>query len=515
MIDFAQLKEAVKSRLDERLQNRDQASAPFGGSMTVPHIVSFQGLMTTMSRIYRITDVALKESFDNAKFMRNNLTVMEPLEHRKRAVALLGWHLQPQDETNKKQVEAARIITQILCDIPHFTQFKECLLEAVWYGKYGVQMQYMRKLVLGKPVVSIQRWLPLNGDKIVYRLEEGRPYEQEQVGIRVGYHYDHMSEQFQRQIEPADIGYAIFLSPEQRKTFAIHRHMVEDGDYDDPMSGGRIHGVGIRSRIYYTYYLMQEALAWLMEFLERSATGFEIWYYPSGNEQQRKKTEEAAKNRLGNSNNIVLVPRPSGPDGYNYNIQRIEPSMNGANVLIDILGTYFGHTIKRYILGQTLTTEAQSTGLGSGLANIHLDTFLQIVKYDAINLSETITRDVIQPLVQFSFPSIPEDALRFVLETESQDPENKLRAANIAYQMGAGLSESEILGLAGLNRPTIDETELRIPRASLQQGVQNGRYNNPVPKTQKQPDEDSMVSPPKIFAPNAPTSPNEPSTAYL
>ena len=44
-----------------------------------------------------------------------------------------------------------------------------------------------------------------------------------------------------------------------------------------------------------------------------------------------------------------------------------------------------------------MTTRAY-LGLGSNLASVHLDTYLQIIKYDATNLEETITTDLVKVL---------------------------------------------------------------------------------------------------------------------
>ena len=95
---------------------------------------------------------------------------------------------------------------------------------------------------------------------------------------------------------------------------------------------------------------MKETLAWLMEYIERSATGFEIWYYPSGNDKARDAIKQAAEDRVGHSGNIVLVPQMEGQSGPSYQMQRIEPSMSGAEVCMNIVKEFFQHQIKRYIL---------------------------------------------------------------------------------------------------------------------------------------------------------------------
>lgn len=132
-----------------------------------------------------------------------------------------------------------------------------------------------------------------------------------------------------------------------------------------------------------------------------------------------------------------------------YGVERIEPGMQGAEILKDILTDYFGHQIKRYILGQTLTTEAAGTGLGSNLASIHLDTYLQIIHYDSGNLDETLTDDVVRPLQEFNFPRYAHLAMRFKTETDTPDVESKLVAWRQAFDMGCKLRERDVMDLIG------------------------------------------------------------------
>jgi phage gp29-like protein len=47
-----------------------------------------------------------------------------------------------------------------------------------------------------------------------------------------------------------------------------------------------------------------------------------------------------------------------------------------------------------------LSSESAATGLGSGVANLHLDTLLQILKSDATNLEETLTSDLLDSILR-------------------------------------------------------------------------------------------------------------------
>lgn len=458
----------------ERAATAKLNDAPFDADLELaqtplPQTATFRAMVNTMAKTYYPTDEALRVAWENSRYMINDLAVAECIEKRRRDVALLDWAIQAEDERDKTLVNAARLTEKIIRKTPRFLQMRENLLYASWYGKYGVQLQWARSLVDGLPRYCIYNWLPVNGDKIVFKLLEGTPYEQDVVGIRIGYKRDAIRQKYANQVGATEDGLAYFLTQEQRDRFIVHRHMIEDGDYHDPYSAGAVFGVGIRSRIYWTWYLMKETLAWLMEYIERSAFGFEIWYYPAGNEKARNAIKDAAENRVGHSGNIILVPQMEGERGPTYQVQRIEPQMGGADVCVNIVKEFFQHQIKRYILGQTLTTESGSTGLGSNLASIHLETYLQIIKYDAINLEETLTRDLVEKVRKFNFPQIDEGALRFKIATEEIDHKDRLDAMRQAYEMGLPIPANQVFEAAGMTPASEDEKVLINPAVQSMQ----------------------------------------------
>lgn len=462
---------------------------PNFGEGVLPHVITFQGIIASVSRVYRPSDEALKDSFENARFMRNDPTLMECIEQRQRSTALLNWHLEPDDPKDATQKWLCEQLTTILEQIPRFMQYRENLLHALWYGRYAVQNRYRWKNLRGQMRLMIDRWLPVHGDKLVFRYDDGTMvYNPDQIGIRVGAGFttgDTVAKRWNtdriNKVEPTDYGLAYFLEEWERPLLSIHKHMIEDGEYEDPRAAGKIHGLGIRSRIYWLWYQRQETLSFLMEFLERSSTGIEIWYYPWGNAEAEAKTRKAAEERIGNGRSIILVPRPLGQEGMAYGVERIEPGMAGAQALKEVIVEIFGHAIKRYILGQTLTTEATATGLGSNLASVHLDTYLQIVRYDATNLEETMTTEVVDNIKLFNFPKYRSVPVRFVIETESPDVEGKLAAMKQAWDMGAKLPAKDIVDLVGaspiepgdevLENPQTQQAKMQMEQARQQQAA--------------------------------------------
>lgn len=496
------IKEMMQAR--ERMQNDPAFTVPGmppeWGNSVLPHVLTFQGLFGTFSRVYRASDEALKDSLEQARFMRNDPAVMECVESRQRSTALLDWHLEPEDPESEDQKDLCKQLEKILHHIRRFTEYRNVLLQAIWFGRNAIQHQFNWKKIGGKmrllPYSTRGQenigWVPVHGDKLVFRYDDGTtdhiPW---QLGIRVGARFGTIDrilpERWSRRIEPTDRGPAFFLTDYERQLFAVHKHMIEDGAYEDGLDAGMIHGVGIRSRIYWAWFQKQQALAFLMEYLTRSAGGLEVWYYPMGNKDALAKVQAAAQNRIAGGRNITFVPKPLGEDGAAYGVEFVEPGLAGIDMMREIITTLFGHQIKRYILGQVLSSEAEATGLGSGVADLHLDTLLQIIKYDAVNLEETLTFDLLKKIKDWNFPSARDIDIRFKIDTESPDVEQKLQSMAMAFEMGKKLSAKQIGEMVGAVEPTDDEDILQNPEAAQREqmrkapGEGNGEFNPGFP----------------------------------
>ena len=439
------------------------------GQFPVPHVFTFSGVTDLASRIYRPSDEALRASLANARYMLNDPTITECLEQRYRATCLLDWSIEPPEGSGDAEAEIARILGRLLRKIPRFMQYRESLLRAIWYGRAAVVHRWGWTTVEGRPYLTVVSWYPLSGDKLVFRWDENA--RREELGIMLNPATPMMSdagpsllrEAIRSQTEVTSMGPAYFLKPWERSLVAVHKHILEDAPYECPEMAGSRHGIGIRSRIYWLWYQKQEILSFLMEFLERSAFGFEIWGYPAGSKEAEERVRQAATQRIGEHRNVVLVPQwpdSAGFGGFNY--QRIEPSMAGAEAA-RVIVEYFSHVIKRYILGQTLTSEAANTGLGSNLGEIHLATFQQIVRYDARNLEESITTDLVRPLLEHNFPEFAEEDFRFVIKTEDENVSERLELLERAYRMGLAIKAEEIRKLVGISPPGPEDEVVQLP----------------------------------------------------
>jgi len=448
---------------------------PNFGQQVVPHIVTVSGRIGT--KAYQWADEALRDSRINADKMRTDCGIMECVEARQRAVCLLNWHLVPEDDQSLEQKQLADEMTRILNRTPDFTKLRWALAECHWYGRAGVAMQHGVDWVGGKKRIVIKRWEPRHGDKLVFRWDDGSgEADPDQVGIRIsgGYHDIPGTEVVdftgnrRSMIEATQYGLVRWFNEFERKTIAVDKHIIEDGPFDDPIRAGAIHGVGIRDRIYWTWYGMIECLADVLSYLERSAFGIEIWTYPAGNNTAKQRCEEAAKKVTSGGRNVIICPKEPGENADSFGVEVVEPGLGGLDAAMSIIREYFGHKIKRYILGQILSSEAAGTGLGSGVADAHLATLADIVKWDATGREETISRDIVRPVQLWNFPKSKGIRLRFVIDTESPDADRKMSGYKQAWDMGASIKEEEVLSVIGASMPKDTDKILKNPQMAAQ-----------------------------------------------
>lgn len=419
----------------------NESDPPGSGSFPIPHFASFSEIANYASRTYRWShDQALKHSRQNALAIRNDPVVMQALRARQLPVVQLPWHLEGPDDEDAIQTAAIEGLTKLLEHFPQWQRFLMHLQEALWFGRYGVQLAYEWKVKRGRKQLTVRDHQPINGDKLVFKFSG-------QAGVLV-----HAT--FPGKWDTTERGRAHFFTPSEREQVVIHSFEPEDSDfYEGELSGARF-GVGIRSRIYWLWWLRSQVMAFLLDYLERvGAGGLTIFYYEHGNPESFREVKAAAEQQ--HRNTAFLFPRrrdvPNGGPG----VQRVEPSQAGAQLLQSLIVGYFDDLIEKYILGQSLSHEATSTGLGSGVAELHGDTFARLVKYDAVSLQETITKDLVHVLQRYNYPKCP--PLRFVFDIDRPNALETAESAQLFYQMGGAVSERQLREVLGLEEPQPNE----------------------------------------------------------
>ena len=107
--------------------------------------------------------------------------------------------------------------------------------------------------------------------------------------------------------------------------------------------------------------------------------------------------------------------------------------------------------------------------MGSGVADAHLATLADILTYDARNLEETLTKDLVRPLQAWNFPG-NRTKIKFKIDTESDNVKEKLEAIQTAFNMGLEIRSEDIYKIIAMSRPDADDDVLSMARQQAAAG---------------------------------------------
>ena len=401
----------------------------------------------SIAKILRNPSLAYRKDRQLMKQMRNDPDCMGPLLQLQVSIAGLEWQVKPFDARDPMQEEIANRTAEIISRIPRFADMIRHLLDAVWYGSSALNIIYERK---PSGLIAPADWLPFHPDTLITH-EDGLP------GIKVGprYYADFSGTGGETQ-QGFDSRVHIFTDIE-RRAVVWHRYMVHGPDFDDPYETAYSYmGKGPRDVVWWYWNLKQAVLQNWATFSERYAQGIRIGYYPMAQKGGKEEMENILRNMVGDVS--AVVPR-SVPGQKDYEIEILEPAAARAQVFAD-LTEWLAKNIKELIVGQSATSEAVSTGLGSSVGAEHGKTFTRQMKFVAEGLGETITHQLVKEIVDMNFG--PQEIYpKFEFSVEAPEMQKKLEAIRIfVNELGGTVSEAETRKMLGLAIPDVDEPVL-------------------------------------------------------
>lgn len=404
----------------------------------------------TASLMLRNSSLAYRLDPNYQAMMRADADIEGVLRSLLVTLAGLEWNVIAADEENPRLVALADRISEIIDRAPRRSDMFRALHEAIWYGCSAANIVYERDPKLG---VRIKEWMPIASDTLAF----------DQVGnlaMRVGSAYIN---------EPSvtDLGFdsLVHLFDEnERRAIVLHRVFTTAPNFIDPNTSEAVYrGVGARDVCWYIWLLKQEILQNAAAYAERYALGIRVGYYPAGNDDAKSEMLTVLQN-LVNDNSVVL-PRTS-PTESMYDIDIKDANAGRAAIFMDLVNWLSGK-LKEAILGQSLSSEAGSTGLGSGVADLHADTLSRVIRYHADALAESLSTDLVR-VIAAMLGATDEEArgLRFVFAPERPNPKERLEAIQAFVQMGGRVSEREVRDLLGLAEPADGEAVLGASSAA-------------------------------------------------
>jgi len=221
-----------------------------------------------------------------------------------------------------------------------------------------------------------------------------------------------------------------------RDKFIFHTHCSSNGS---PLRSGLYRGLA-----WYYLFTNYSIKDW-MSFMDLYGVPMRLGKFkPSADEQSRITLKNAVQN-LGSDAAAVI--------SEDTTIEFIESNLSGSNNLFQNAVEFFNAQKSKRVLGQTLTTDQGKSGSYS-LGNVHDRVRLDIIQYDAKALDETLTRDLIIPLIKANFG---ERKVYPSFKTEFEDARlsgNQLEKLLKLKSAGIPLPASEFYKAAGINEPS-------------------------------------------------------------
>jgi phage gp29-like protein len=190
-----------------------------------------------------------------------------------------------------------------------------------------------------------------------------------------------------------------------------------------------------------------------MAFAELYGMPLRIGHYGQGATQDQINTLITAVANIGTDAAAVL------PEGMQIEFAGNigASSKGGGQDLFQPLADWLDRQVSKAVLGQTLTTDALSTGLGSNTASVHDEVRGDILAADKRQIEITLNRDLVRPFIDLNFGPqtlYPRIALKIF---EAEDVTALSTAVAALVPLGLRVSQDELRDKIGLRDP--DETD--------------------------------------------------------
>ena len=197
--------------------------------------------------------------------------------------------------------------------------------------------------------------------------------------------------------DPADpsrlLGFPRYLEPGApkgvplpREKFIFHTHYAAGGDF---LRAGLFRGVA-----WYYLFTSYTIKDWLT-FMDLYGVPLRLGKFkPTADDRAREVLKDAVLN-LGSDAAAVI--------SEDTTIEFINSALSGDHALFQNAAEYFNRQKSKRILGQTLTTESGDQGGAYSLGRVHERVREDIVAYDCRSLDETLTTELIRPMVDYNF----------------------------------------------------------------------------------------------------------------
>ena len=341
-------------------------------------------------------------------------------EMGKRRLALIGldWSIEPPRGANAAEKAHAEWLTEVLTDaVDPIEDLILALMDGVGHGFSAVEFEWRQEGSERLPSFNPrpQEWFKLDQQRREIRLRDGS----------------------------ADGAALIPFG------WVFHTH--------GKAKTGYLGRMGLHRVLSWPFLYKAYAVGDFAEFLETFGLPIIVGKYFTGANDTEKASLLRAVMELGHSARAIM------PQDMMLEISKITGSGDSTPHLAMV--DWCERSQSKAILGQTMSAESKSSGLGSGNADLHREVRHDILLADARQIAATITRDLLYPLIAINRGNI--DSLRrtprFVFDTgEAEDI--KLFADALPELVGVGMQIPVAWAHDKLRipEPVDDEAVLRV-----------------------------------------------------
>lgn len=234
--------------------------------------------------------------------------------------------------------------------------------------------------------------------------------------------------------------------PLRPATFAIHVARAKSG-WPLEAALGRV--------LLWFWLFKRYALTDWVSYSELFGSPLRVGKFPAGAQSADIDALETALRRLGVDASAVI------PANMSVEFVTETGSRTGAETYERLLG-WCNRELAKAVLGQTLTTEAQSTGT-QALGTVHNDVRLDLLRSDATQLARTLRSAIVGPLVAFNYgPDVPLPRLRLLADP----PADEAAEAALQLQRAAVFQAAQAMGLPVPVAQVYEELQVRPPEGA-------------------------------------------------
>jgi phage gp29-like protein len=363
----------------------------------------------------------LAEQADLAEDMEEkDAHIFAELSKRKRAILGLDWEVAAPLNASSAEEKAADQVQEVLRDMDDFADHLFDLADAIAKGYSHMELAWERlgNLLLPRLTHRPARWFQTDPDDrniLLLRSDDGR-------------------------------GEALWPMG-----WIQHIHKAKSGYV------GR---AGLARVLAWPYLFKNYSVRDLAEFLEIYGIPARIGTYPSGASDAEKRTLLNAVTSIGHHAAGIM------PEGM---MLEFREAASGASDPFQAMIAWCEASQSKAILGGTLTTSAENTGLGSNLGDVHNEVRHDLLISDARQIAGTLTRDLIWPLVALNIPGIDiRRAPRFrFLTDEAEDLKARADRDKVLFDMGWRLTPEKVQEVYGDGYEPVPQTGTDKPAMEL------------------------------------------------